>query len=186
MSLHTVQPRPPGQLNPERHSLVVARRVAVAVRLYGKHAGGRCMVIDEMDWTRVRLVLGERWNIGRVGSAEYVVAYGGKAAKLTPGNQPLILARWLTWAESTDAVLYRNRDPLNLSRGNLEVIAKRDLPERMRSRRGSSGLNDLAILSGQPWVNPTAHTYELDERGRCASGVSICGSRNVSLRPCGE
>lgn len=130
MSLQTLQPRPPGQLNPERHSLVVGGRVAVAIRLYGKHAGGRCMTIDETDWTRVRLVIGERWHVARIGEREYVTAYAGKAGLIRRAG--VTLARWLTWAEPSEVVGYRDGDTLNLCRGNLVTMGRGEFLEQYR------------------------------------------------------
>ena len=89
--------------------------------------------MEERDWQRVKLVLGERWSVGRTGDFEYVVGYGGRAGLAAPGKgRGLILARWLTSAEPGQVVLYRDGDAMNLMRGNLIALARREALEATR------------------------------------------------------
>lgn len=122
--------RPTG---PVLNSLVVDGRLAVSVALCGRHGQGRCMVLEEIDWKRVKLVLGERWNVGRTGGFEYVTGYSGKAGLAAGNSKGLILARWLTHAEPGEVVLYRDGDAMNLVRANLVVVSRREALEAMRS-----------------------------------------------------
>lgn len=125
-------PRPLRPLGPERHSLIVGGRLAVAVNLTGALGRGKQMVLDVFVWERVKLVLGPDWCWKLNGSGSgYVVTTRKQATAYADGQPILILARHIALAGHGDLVAYRDGDTLNLTRGNLELVSRKELGARV-------------------------------------------------------
>lgn len=124
-------PRPLLAYGPERHSLIVGGRLAVAVNLMGALGRGKQMVLDVSVWERVKLVLGAdwRWKPNGFGGG-YVVTTRKQATAYADGQPLMILARYVALARDGNLVTYRDGDTLNLTRGNLELVSRKELGAR--------------------------------------------------------
>jgi hypothetical protein len=110
----------------------------VWVELSGRHGRGKMMTLDAADWPPVERV-SPWWTVGVNGTAQYpfvtsgkhrMALYAGQAADSSP-NLPL--ARFLTGTSDPRMVVwYRDRNPFNLRRSNLEVITKAEFYARVR------------------------------------------------------
>lgn len=109
---------------PERYSLIVGGRLAVAVGLRGTLGQGRAMIVDDADWGRVKLALGERWGLKEAKPGYlYVVSKGVQRG--------LVLARWLMGAKPGEVVSYINGDRLDVRRVNLATVARAEFVARV-------------------------------------------------------
>lgn len=124
-------PRPLLPSGPERHSLIVGGRLAVAVNLMGALGRGKQMVLDVFVWERIKLVLGADWCRKSNGfGGSYVVTTRKRATAYANGQPILILARHIALAGHSDRVTYRDGDMLNLTQGNLELVSHKELGAR--------------------------------------------------------
>ena len=124
-------PRPVLPWGPERHSLIVGGRLAIAVNLMGALGRGKQMVLDVFVWERIKLVLGADWCWRSNGfGGGYVVTTRKRATAYADGQPILILARHIALAGHGDLVTYRDGDTLNLTRGNLELVSRKELGAR--------------------------------------------------------
>ena len=90
-------------------------RVCLGVWLDGARGGGKRITVNEADWRRVSLAWGDRWTVQESKPGySYVVGMGRASG--------LILARMLCGASAGETVMFRDGDPTNLSKGNLQVV----------------------------------------------------------------
>ena len=103
-------------------------RLCVGVWLDGAGGGGQRAVVNLADWTRVKVAYGARWTLRspKPGYA-YVVGMAPSAG--------VTLARVLCGAGAAETVALKDGDPLNLCRGNLEVMAAGEFVARSLGRR---------------------------------------------------
>ncbi len=104
------------------YSVLVDGRLAVSVPLKGGMGAGKRMLLDAHVWDRIRLALGERWHLRDSPGGGYVISGRKQATKHSNRPDVLILSRYVAHARPGQVVAYRDGDPLNLTRGNLEVL----------------------------------------------------------------
>ena len=97
-------------------------RAAIEVQLKGTLAAGAVVLMDDCTWPRVMALHGDQWGLRESKGHRYVVSRGGNAG--------IVLARVLAWAQPDQAVTYRNGNPLDCRRSNLEVIGAAEAVER--------------------------------------------------------
>lgn len=113
---------------------------AVSVSLYGSRAAGRAMILDADVWADVRDRLSERWTLNTNGRGRTYVRSGQRRAAAIAG-QPgakatASLGRIVAQAGRGDVVRYRDGNPLNLRRANLDVLAGADAQRFRREHAG--------------------------------------------------
>jgi hypothetical protein len=111
----------------------------VTVALHGTYGRGKLVKVDAEDWERVDAAYGSVWSINFNGArtgfqvcrAHRAVA---DAARQRGAKPKANLARLVAGAKGREQVVwYRDRDPLNLRRSNLEVISRAEHLARLRS-----------------------------------------------------
>lgn len=112
---------------------------SVVVALHGIHGRGWWMILDAGDWQRIKTTIGDVWVLNCDGRRNYYVRRSARAIGANawqPGDCPTAtLARILTEAPPGMVVLYRDGNPLNLRRANLEVVSKAEAARRRAANR---------------------------------------------------
>ena len=127
---------------PERPPVVLHDTVdgdpVVRVELSGRHGRRKMMTLDAADWPPVERV-SPWWTVAINGSGTHLSVASGKhrmaryAGQGADSHPNLPLARFLTGTSDPRMVVwYRDRNPFNLRRGNLEVITKAEFYARIR------------------------------------------------------
>ena len=119
-----------------RHGEIEGQPV-VFVELSGRHGQRREMALFPNDWNRAKKIA-KWWVVAIDGTGRnfHVTSgktqFGGMARQATTTHPRLTLARVLTGAKRGQIVWYRNRNPLDLRRSNLEVITAAEFHRRVR------------------------------------------------------
>ncbi|MBW6398659.1 HNH endonuclease [Roseomonas sp. HJA6] len=111
---------------------------SVMVALHGTRGRGKCMTLDARDWHHIKTTIGDVWGINVSGTGLHFQVRCGAArvAALAkqPGERPTAtLARILMNAKRGEVVKYRDGNPLNLRRENLEVVSRAEAAARRRA-----------------------------------------------------
>jgi hypothetical protein len=109
--------------------------------LHGTRGRGKFMLLDTRDWHDIKTTIGDVWLLNSSGNGhEYVrrSAHAIGANARQPGARPTAtLARIIMDAKRGEVVLYRDGNPLNLRRANLEVVTKSEATRR-RAANGAA------------------------------------------------
>ena len=114
---------------------------SVMVALHGTRGRGKWMVLDARDWHSIKSTIGDVWLLNWDGRGNAYVrrsahAIGANARQ--PGSQPTAtLARIIMDAGRGQVVVYRDANPLNLRRSNLEVVSKAEATRRRWANRAA-------------------------------------------------
>jgi 1-acyl-sn-glycerol-3-phosphate acyltransferase len=113
---------------------------AVMVALHGTRGRGMFMILDAPNWHHIKSTIGDVWGINIAGTGLHFQVRCGAArvAALAkqPGDRPTAtLARILMNAKRGEKVRYRDGNPLNLRRANLEVVSKSEAARRHAANR---------------------------------------------------
>lgn len=127
---------------PKRTAVRILGSGAMAVSLHGTYGRGKEMVLDDHDWHQIRMTVGDVWLLNANGGRThwYVRCGAARLARLArqSGARPTAsLARILVNAKRGELVLYRDGDPLNLRRANLEVVTKAEAMRRRTTPRSA-------------------------------------------------
>lgn len=121
---------PTDRLPKVRHGMLDGSPVAY-IELSGRHGQGREMVLYAADWSIAEAIT-PWWVVALDPAGNMFVASGRLRAARLAGQAPtavpnLPLARVLTGAVQKGVIVwYRDRNPFNLRRSNLELLTRRE------------------------------------------------------------
>lgn len=111
---------------------------AVRVGLFGRLAAGRSMTLDADVWEAVRETYGDRWALRDNGRGRHYVRATRKQAGAIAGQRTAVptatLARIIAQAARGEVVRYRDGDPTNLRKANLDLLGREDAARFKRYR----------------------------------------------------